>query len=174
MLSTASSIPDLEAIVSDYPETQTAEMALIAVAKQYFDNANYEVAFTKYEDFIRDYTKSPLIKTAKLGRIFCIEARNNDAALQEAANEYAAFTKEYTNSFLAPQSIFGQARCLEHLNQLEEARIVYEDFIANQSDSPWLLLAEDLLKQLTRKIGNEPTTNDSIATTAPVTKVSEE
>ncbi len=172
-LSVARSIPDLEAIVSGYSETQAGEMALIALAKQYFDNANYEIAFTKYEDFLRDYPESNLINTAKLGRIFCIEARNNDAAFQEAANEYATFTKEQTDSFLAPQSIFGQGRCLEQLNKFEEARIVYEDFIANQTDSPWVMLAEDLLEQLTRKIGNKPMTDDNLATTEPVVEVSE-
>jgi len=172
-LNAARSIPDLEAIVANYSNTQAAEMALIALAKQNFDNANYEVAFTKYEDFIRDYPENNLIDTAKLGRIFCIEARNNDAALQEAATAYAAFTQAHSNSFLAPQAIFGQARCLEQLNQLDQARIIYEDFIANTPDSPWIMMAEDQLEQLSRKISNDSTNGDITATTAPVTETKE-
>lgn len=167
-LGSAKSIPDLEAIVANYSKTKSAQMALISLAKQYFDKSNYEVAFTKYEDFIRDYPKSRLIDTAKLGRIFCIEARRNDAAMQEAAKAYAKFSKENPDSFLTPQAIFGQARCLEQLGKLEKARIIYEDFIANKTNSPWLPIAEDNLKQLTRKIANKSTNNNAPVKANPV------
>jgi predicted negative regulator of RcsB-dependent stress response len=148
-LSAARSIPDLEDIVANYGKTQPAEMAMIALAKQYYDTANYEEALAKYDEFISKYPDTRLTDTAKLGRVFCIEARGTDAALEDAASAYASFTEASPESFLAPQAIFGQARCLERLNRKDEARVLYEDFIANRTDSPWLPLAEDLLKKIT-------------------------
>ena len=147
-LSSARSIPDLEAIVANYGNTQPAEMALIALAKQNFDTANYEEALAKYDEFISKYPDTRLTDTAKLGRVFCIEARGTDAALEDAASAYASFVEAYPENFLAPQAIFGQARCLERLNRKDEARVLYEDFIANRTESPWVMLAEDLLKKI--------------------------
>jgi tetratricopeptide (TPR) repeat protein len=162
-LGAATTIPDFESIVENYGSTSSAPSALLAAAKLYYDNANYEIALAKYDAFIRDNPEAPMLTTAELGRIFCIEARNAEASLQEAANAYAAFAKANPDSFLVSQAIFGQARCFEQLGELENARAVYEDFIAKHAESPWILRAENLLEQVTRRIDNPKAT-----TAAPV------
>ncbi len=151
-LSAAQSIPDIEAVLENYSNTPVVPQALIALAKRYFDNANYEIAFTKYEAFISNHPDDRMLPTAQLGRIYCIEARNNEAALQEAADAYATFAQANPDGYLAPQALFGQGRCLEQLGQLDEARAIYEDFIAKQANSAWSMQAEDLLNQVTRRI----------------------
>ena len=154
-LAAAQSIPDIESILENYGNTPVVPQALIALAKRYYDNANYELAFTKYEQFISNYPNNRLLPTAELGRIYCIEARNSEAALKEAADTYAEFTQARPDNYLMPQAIFGQARCLEQLGQYEEARALYEDFIAKHTDNGWSMRAEDLLNQVTRMIAKQ-------------------
>ncbi len=172
-LSEARSIPDLEAILSDFGKTAAAPQALLSLAKLYFDNGNYEIAFSKYEEFINTYPENRMLPTAKLGRAYCIEARNYESALQEAAVAFRDFAAENADSFLAPQAIFGQARCYEQLGQLEDARMVYEDFLSKQPEGLWSLRAEDQLEQLGKKIekaqaGMPPITPAEIPAAAPV------
>jgi TolA-binding protein len=151
-LSAAQSIPDIEDVLENYSNTPVVPQALIALAKRYYDNANYEIAFSKYEAFISNHPDHRMLPTAQLGRIYCIEARNTETALQEAADAYAAFAQANPDGYLAPQALFGQGRCLEQLGQFDEARAIYEDFIAKQADSAWSMRAEDLLNQVTLQI----------------------
>jgi len=44
--------------------------------------------------------------------------------------------------------IFAKARCLKELGQVEEAKVIYENFISENPDSPWVDNAEMLLEQL--------------------------
>jgi outer membrane protein assembly factor BamD (BamD/ComL family) len=148
----ARSIPNLEDILTDHPKSEVAPMALLALAKLYYQNGNYEIALTKYDDFIRKNPTDRAIPTAQLGRLFCIEARGSNDALTQAAEAYAAFATESPESFLTPQALFGQARCLEQLGQAEAARTLYEDFISAHSESAWMPQAETLLEQIKRRI----------------------
>lgn len=148
----ARSIPALEDILTDHAKSEVAPMALLAVAKLYYENGNYEIALTKYEDFIREHPADRAVPTAQLGRLFCIEARGSDDAITEAAEAYAAFATENPESFLTPQAIFGKARCLEQLGHTEAARTLYEDFIAGHSESAWIPQAETLLEQINQSI----------------------
>jgi len=148
-LTSARSIPDLEALVAGYSGTPSAKIAELTLAKQYFDTGNYKAAITTYEKFIAANPDSPMLKTAELGRIFCIEAEAaDDEALKKVIDDFAAFINANPDSFLVPQAIFEQARCLEHLKEFDDARILYEDFIAAETNSPWLPLAEERLHRL--------------------------
>lgn len=169
-LAAARSIPDFEAVYSNYGKTKAAPRALLAVAKLYYDNANYEIASTKYDEFLREFPEDRMTETAELGRIFCLEARNYNAAIEEAAAAYAAFAEANPESFLAPQAIFGQARCLEQLGKLDDARAIYEDFIAKQAESAWVMRAEDLLEQVTLQIEKQQL-GETVATPAPAAVV---
>ncbi len=151
-LATARSIPDFEAVYTNYRKTKAAPRALLALAKLYYDNANYEIASAKYDEFLQEFPEDRMATTAELGRIFCIEARNYSVAIEEAAAACAAFAAANPDSFLAPQAIFGQARCFEQLGRLDEARAIYEDFIANQAENAWSIRAEDSLEQVVLEI----------------------
>lgn len=155
-LNIAHSVTDLENIVANYDGSQAARMALISLAKQYYDSGNYDGATEKYEEFIRKYPASEMAPTAALGRVFCIEARSTPEAYKEAEKEYTAFVSKHPKSFLTPQAVLGQARCLELLGDDQGAKIIYEDFIADNGDSPWAIMADDLLKKLNHKIKNPP------------------
>ncbi len=151
-LATAKSIPDLEDVLENYSNTASAPAALLSAAKLYFDNGNYEIALTKYEEFLENNTEDTRCTTAELGRIFCIETRGNSQSLQEAAEAFAAFAKKHSKSFLTPQALFGQARCFEQLGKRDEAKAIYEEFIAEHAESNWLPQAEHLLEQISKDV----------------------
>ena len=68
-LAAARSIPDFEAVYANYGKTKAAPRALLAAAKLYYDNANYEIAIAKYEEFLREFPEDRMVSTAELGRI---------------------------------------------------------------------------------------------------------
>ncbi len=151
-LAAAQSASDLEAIIADFRTSDIAPLAHIALAKVNFENGDYDLALSQYDDFLKKWPKHDMKTTAQLGRIVCIESRGQAPALQEASAAFAAFATENKGHFLAPQAILGQARCLEQLGDLEQARTVYEDFIANHPDNPWIVRAEELLANLQRRL----------------------
>ncbi len=151
-LSTAQSVSDFEGILADFAKSDVAPLARLALAKLNFDNANYEVALSQYEQFLEQWPEHAMNKTAELGRVFCIEARGHNDALKEAAAAFAAFAAANPDDSLAPQALFGQARCLEQLGELAQARAIYEDFITSHPASLWTLRAEELLTAVQRRL----------------------
>jgi TolA-binding protein len=151
-LAAAQSVEDYESVIRDFGKTDIAPVAVISLAKLHFDNGNYEPALSQYDHFLAKWPSHDMAPVAVLGRVFCIEARNDPAALQEAADAFAAFAAGNPGHYLAPQALFGQARCLEQLGRLAEAQTLYEDFIANHPKSFWSVRAEELLSAVQRRI----------------------
>lgn len=154
-LATAQSASDFENILADHSKSDIAPLAQLALAKLNFDNANYEVAFAQYDEFLSRWADHEMRRTAELGRIFCIEARGQSDALNEAAEAFGAFAAANPDDHLAPQAVFGQARCLEQLGNLPQARTIYEDFITANPQNPWSIRAEELLSAVQRRLDRE-------------------
>jgi len=151
-LATAQSASDFESILADFAKSDVAPLARLALAKLNFDNANYEVALSQYEQYLAQWPGHAMKQTAELGRVFCIEARGQTDALKEAAAAFAAFAAANPDDSLAPQAVFGQARCLEQLGELTQARAIYEDFVTSHPASPWTIRAEELMAALKRHL----------------------
>lgn len=151
-LASAQSASDFEAILADFGKSDVAPLAQLALAKLNFDNANYELALSQYEQFLAQWPEHEMGKTAELGRVFCIEARGHNDALNEAAEAFGAFAAANPDHHLAPQALFGQARCLEQLGDLTQARAIYEDFITAHPENLWTIRAEELLTAVQRRI----------------------
>lgn len=147
MLSSVRTVQDLENLVQTYGSSPAAPVALLQLAKTYFDAGNYDISVAKYDEFIRSYPKHELVAAAELGRVHGIEGRGQAADALQAFRRFAA---DHPGHFLTPQAIFGEARCLEQLGNLEQARTVYEDFIAENPSSPWLSRAEESLDMVRR------------------------
>jgi len=147
MLANARSAQELETVAAQHASTPTAPLALLKLARAYFEGGNYDLALAKYDEFKRQHATHPLALAADVGRLHCQEAKG---LTQEAMQGFAAFVKEHPKHFLAPQAIFGQARCLEALGKPDEAKAIYEDFIAANPKSGWVPRAEELLEQVKR------------------------
>ena len=148
-LTNARSLDDLEVLVEDYPSTPTAPLALLKLAKGYFNSGNYDTALSKYSDFQRIYAKHSMIEIAELGKIHCMEAKG---LTEEAITAFASFAAAHPDHYLTPQATLGQGRCLEQIGRLEEAKKIYESFIDEHPESEWLSKAEDILKRLEKDI----------------------
>jgi TolA-binding protein len=145
LLMAAQSPQQLEEIVNKYSSTPTAPVALLSLAKNYFNNGDYALARTQYDRFLKKFGKNDLRSTAELGLAYCTEA---DGDFNGAATQFAAFTEKNKGSYLQPQAVLSIARCMEQAGRIDEARIVLEDFLAENAGTQWAGLADNALKML--------------------------
>ncbi len=156
-LAAARSAQELEAVVADYGSTPSAPLALLQLGKASYDMGNYNGAMTHYERFADRYADHELASVAEVGLIHCREARGE---LQAAEAAFKAFVAADPKHFLAATAQLGQGRCLEQLGRFDDARIVYEDMVANRGDSMWGDRATEQLESLEDRIeayNNPPT-----------------
>lgn len=149
MLSSGSKIQDLEALVEQYSSVPAVSVAMLKLAKAYYDAGDYDAAMSQYEEFRDKYPDHVMRPAAALGLLHCREAKGYK---REALQGFVAFADRHPDHFLTPQAVFGQGRCLEALGRLEEARAVYEDFIAQQAGSAWVPRAEELLSSVNHRL----------------------
>lgn len=147
MLGEARNVQALQAIMTQYPGTPAARLALLQTAKALYDSGDYAAASASYTDFTTKHPKHPMVAVAHLGKIACMEAMGK---IPEALAAYSAFLNEQSGSFLIPSALFGKARCLEQMQKYDEARAVYEDFLTANPKSLWKNDVEENLRQLDR------------------------
>jgi tetratricopeptide (TPR) repeat protein len=148
MLMSARTVQDLEALVEQYASTPSAPLAMLKLAKAYYDFGNYDLAFNRYVDFLERYPEHEMRGIAELGKLHGLEARGQT---REALDGFERFVAANPGHFLEAQAVFGKARCLEQAGRKEEARVVYEDFIAARPDSGWATRAEEMLKTMDQR-----------------------
>jgi len=143
LLIQARSINDLQDLISRYPSTAAAPLSLLKLAKAEYEMGNHRAARGRYEEFVATYPEHELVAAAVLGQVLCDEASGN---YQGAIAGYRGFTGDHPDHFLVPQAILGEGRCLRQLDMKEDARVVYEDFIAANPESPWAGHVEEALE----------------------------
>jgi TolA-binding protein len=146
-LMSARSPQQLEEVVNQYGSTPAAPVALLDLAKTYFNLGETAQARVQYERFLKKYKKHDLRQVAELGLAYCTEA---DGDFNGAAVQFADFTAKHSSSYLHPTAILSVARCMEQAGRIDEARIVLEDFLAESAGTSWAGLAEGALKQLAK------------------------
>lgn len=149
MLSSARTVQDLEAITMQHPSSAVAPLAMIKLAKAYYNAGKYDMALDKYIEFKLKFPDHQMAAAAELGRIHCLEAGGR---LGEAYEAFTAFWADHPDDFLTSQAVFGRARCLEQLGRYREAKELYEGFIEAHPKSGWTSRAEELLGSVNRKL----------------------
>ena len=145
MLGEARNVQALQSLLSQYPSTSAAKLALLQMAKAQYDNGDFVAAQASYQDFLAKNPAHPMATMAELGKIHCTEALGSTEAAMTAFGQFAA---RNPGSFLTPIAVFGKARCLQDLKRYAEARATYEDFLAGNPKSSWLGDVNEALKQL--------------------------
>ena len=145
MLGEARNGQALQSILSQYPSTSAAKLALLQMAKAQYDNGDYVAAQSSYQDFLSKYPTHPMAAIAEMGKIHCTEGLGNTEVALAAFSQFATKNPDH---FLMPSAIFGKARCLQDLKRYAEARATYEDFLAANPKSPWASDVNEALKQL--------------------------
>lgn len=145
VLMSARAPQQLEEVVNKYGSTPSAPVALLDLAKTYFNLGETAQARVQYERFLKKYKKHDLRPVAELGLAYCTEA---DGDFNGAAAQFADFASKHSTSYLHPQAILSVSRCMEQAGRIDEARIVLEDFLAENAGAAWAGIAEGALKQL--------------------------
>jgi predicted negative regulator of RcsB-dependent stress response len=145
LMMTAQTPQQLEEVVNKYSSTPTAPVALLNLAKTFFNNGETAQARAQYDRFLKKYKKHEMRSVAELGLAYCAEA---DGDFNGAAIQFAAFAEKNSGSYLQPVAVLSIARCMEQSGRVDEARIVLEDFLAENAGTPWAGSAESALKTL--------------------------
>ncbi len=145
MLGEARNGQALQSILSQYPSTSAAKLALLQLAKAQYDMGDFVAAQASYQDFLFKNPTHPMAPMAELGKIECTEGLGNTEA---ALTAFGQFVAKYPQHFLQPMAVFGKARCLQDLKRYPEARATYEDFLASNPKSHWSSDVSEALKQL--------------------------
>lgn len=148
-LMSAQTPQQLEDLISKYKSTPTAPVALLDLAKTYFNQGETAKAREKYELFLKKYSRHEMRPVAELGLAYCTEA---DGDFSAAAAQFGEFARQNSTSYLYPQAILSLARCQEQAGQIDQARIVLEDFLTENSGSLWAGQVEGALKQLNESV----------------------
>ncbi len=146
LLSSAQSPEQLQTVVADYARTPSAPVALLALARDDYQAARYTDARKRYEAFAQAYPRHAMAAFAQLGVALCDEALGADAAALAAYTKLAV--EQAAREMIGPQALFGKARLLDRAGKTDEARAIYEEFVAGHAGSPWLPVAEAALEAL--------------------------
>lgn len=163
LVGAARNVVQLQKVLDQYPDAPAAAHAKLAMAKAYFDQSNYAGALKIYQSFEQEYPEHYFVLAARLGIHTCGEALGTTLyrqgqsmaareKLEAARNGYRSFVDANPDHFLVAQAIFGEASCHQQLGRLQDARILYEDFITTSTNSPWVQLAERQLAAVERDI----------------------
>jgi len=163
LVGAARNVVQLQKVVDQYPDAPAAAHAKLAMAKAHFDQGNYAGALKIYQAFEQEYPENYFVLAARLGIHTCGEAigttlyRQGQSMaarekLEEARSGYRRFIDANPDHFLVAQATFGEASCHQQLGRLQDAQIIYEDFITTSTNSPWVQLAERQLAAVERDI----------------------
>lgn len=173
MLMSSRSPEQLQQVISQYPSTPSAPIAMLTLASEYFRTAQYDLAQFTYAQFQQKFPKHPMAAAAELGKAQCLEASGQ---LDQALSMYEAFASTNPGHFLAPSAILGKARCLTQMGRYTEAKAVYEDYIAANPDSGWVPLADSAMLFVDKELRAQQKKQNSPAAAepTPVTSASPE
>lgn len=148
LLVSAQSPQQLEEVVDRYKSTPAAPVALLDLAKTYFNDGDFFQARAQYERFLKKYKSHDLRPIAEFGLASCTAA---DGDFNGAAERFADFIKAQDGHYLQPLATLEMARALQQANRLDEARIVLEDFLTENPGSQWAGPAASMLEELGEK-----------------------
>ena len=142
MLMSSKSPEQLQQVITQYPSTPSAPIAMLTLASEYFRSGQYDLAQFTYAQFQQKFPKHPMAAAGDLGKAQCLEASGQ---LDQALSMYEAFANANSGHFLAASAIFGKGRCLTQMGRYPEAKAVYEDYVAANPDSGWVPLADSAM-----------------------------
>ena len=145
LLFSARSPQQLEEVISQYDSTPAAPVALLNLAKTYFNDGDYFQARAQYDRFLNEYKKHEMRPVAEFGLASCSEA---DGDFDGAIAQFSAVIEDQGTHYLQPLAIIGLSRSMQQAGRLDEARIVLEDFLVENADSQWASQAKNALREL--------------------------
>ena len=147
MLALAQSPKQWEELLTQYPSSSSAPIALLALASAQYFSGSFDPAITLYQRFLSTYAKHGMAASAELGIAMCQEAKGN---VEPALKSFSAFLTAHPDHYLTPQALFGKARCLQTAKRYAEAKAIYEEYVAAHPEGEWTPQADMALTFLRR------------------------
>jgi TolA-binding protein len=141
----AKTTEELQAVTTQYADTEGAALASLALGDRYFQQSAWDKALASYQTIIEKHPNSPLLPSALVGEAAVLDAQGKS---NEALAKYLTVTQKYSKSFQAPQALYSAARIHHRLGQLKEARQMYNDLMVQYPESSWKKDAEAHFKKL--------------------------
>ena len=116
-------IKQIEIILDEFSEGLQKQRALLVLADEYFNDANYDKAILFYQDILNG-SRSPLHHhLANMGIAFSLEGKKD---YKNAINAYKA-TIQYSNEYPLFDVYVGLARCYELNNEKNDALLTLRE-----------------------------------------------
>lgn len=115
---------DLLKVAESHPGTSAAQRALLLAASDLFDEQKYPEAQAKFEQFIANYSNSPLAPIAALGIASCLDAQDK---IEEAMSAYQRVINQFPAEPAAARARLHLAIIHEQKNQPDQALRLYDE-----------------------------------------------
>jgi TolA-binding protein len=125
--------------------SEIGALASLKLARQAYNEGNYEEAAARFATFIKDYPRHSLLENARLGQAYALEANGETLKAEESFTQLAQQT---ASSQMSAEAYVGAGRCAASQSKTAEAKKWYEKASQSESAGSYKQRAEDALKNL--------------------------
>lgn len=136
---------DKQALITAYPKSKAAALALIELAQKEVESKNFEAALAHYRTFLKNFPQHTFTESVNLAVAITLESAGKFAEAQTAYSAIISARPEH--AFTGAASI-GLARTYLQENKLLAARQALSDFISAHEDSSSTNEAREMLNSL--------------------------
>jgi TolA-binding protein len=152
-------------VAADYPDTDAGQRALLLGASDLFDAGKFDEAQARFQQFIKDYSESPLMSQAAFGVAACYDAQGKTS---DAVSAYQSVVDRYPNQNVTPQAKLALGRLLEAQGKYTEARSNLQDVLRSSQGTIASEAASRLQELNTLHPESLESTNRPASTAVPV------
>ncbi|MFQ5846445.1 MAG: tol-pal system YbgF family protein [Candidatus Methylomirabilales bacterium] len=134
-------------IRNEYPSSDAAEEALLAIGNVSYDGGDYQQALQAYQDYLRDYPTGWGVFLAGLGKAYALESQQR---YEQAAATFRTLADRYKTEALRVEALVGLARSLKAVDRGMEAIEVYQRIMQAYPGTNWARAAQEQLASLER------------------------
>ena len=145
MLSKAEAVPELEALVKEYPDTAAAGSARVLMSEMQWANGDQDASIETLRAFIAADSAHPAVPSARASLATrLMQQGKND----EAATMFRELVGTPEARFIAPYALISLGDIAKADGRLEDAEKAYKDAQENYGTNPFSSLAAQHLKLL--------------------------
>ena len=126
-------IDSLFSLVSEYGNTKSGRIGRFYLANAYYNQGQYEMAESKFREFISKGIDDPLLKSSAMnGVAACLEQKQ---LYDQAAAQYLKSARKYPDQIYASSSLYDAGRCYRLAGNNEKAKELFNELIKAYPES---------------------------------------
>lgn len=142
-LQQAGSPQALEEIIAGNRSSVVTPLARLRLAALYFEQEQYALALSTYEEFLKKHPKHQMLAVAELGLAHSLEANGK---VDEAAEKFRAFVEANPDSYLTTTARLGLGRSLILAGKKDDGKAVLDLLITETAGTRWAAYADELVR----------------------------